>query len=560
MRRFAGAFIICFACLVVWTSEAKAQRGVDWMTSNGDAQRSAWVRADAKISKESLQDQKRKPGFQLLWKLKLNNKPRGENSLTPPATLERLIGYRGFRMLGFVAGSSDAIFTIDTDLGRMEWEKRLVSTATSQAGTLACPGGMTTGVVRPTVAALPPTNFGGGGGRSAPARGAVGEPGEGAVTLALVRPNPPRSSTPPAQASSTPPRPPRPNPANPPGGQFGAGPFLVYSLSSDGMFHSLHLSNGADYEPPVKFLPPGANANGLIVVDSVAYVVTQGNCGGAANGVWALDLVSKQSTSWKANVVGIAGPAFGPDGTLYVATGSEGESPNSLVALDPKSLAVKAWYAAGAQEFASSPIIFEHKGKILIAAATKDGRVHLLDGANPGGSDHKTALYTTPASSKAGTAPGALASWQDASGARWILAPVAGSQAADLGFKSGVTNGAVVAWKLVDQNGALSLQPAWASPDLVSPLPPTIINGVVFVTSGGEFRTNDGKARGAGGARRSSGAVLYALDGETGKELWNSGTTITSFARGAALSGGVGQIYITTNDGMIYAFGFPMEH
>src|SRR5215831_2719715 len=198
MRRLAGALIVCIAFLVAWTGEAKAQRGVDWMTSNGDAQRSAWVRADAKISKESLQDPKRKPGFQLLWKLKLNNKPRQLNSLTAPATLERLIGYRGFRMLGFVGGSSDTIFTIDTDLGRMEWEKKLVTAAASQAGTIACPGGMTAGVARPTAAALPPTFFGAGGGRSAAARGAVGEPGQGAVTLASVRPNPPAS---PARAS-----------------------------------------------------------------------------------------------------------------------------------------------------------------------------------------------------------------------------------------------------------------------------------------------------------------------------------------------------------------------
>jgi outer membrane protein assembly factor BamB len=458
-------------------------------------------------------------------------------------------------MLGFVGGSSDAIFTIDTDLGRMEWEKRLSSTIPSQAGTLACPGGMTTGVARPTMATLPPSSFGGGGGgRSTPARSAAGEPGEGAVTLALVRPNP--SGPPP-----NPPRPVRANPANPPGGQLGAGPFLVYAISGDGMFHSMHLSNGADYEPAVKFLPPNANANGLIVVDNVAYVVTEGDCGGAANGVWALDLVSKQVTTWKANVAGMAGPAFGGDGTLYVATGSGGESPNSLVALDPKTLSVKSWYAAGAHEFSSSPVVFEYKGKTLIAATTKDGRVHLLDSANLGGADHQTALYSTPASSKAGaTAPGALASWQDASGARWILAPAVGSQAADLGFKSAVTNGAVVAWKLVEQNGALTLQPAWASRDLVSPLPPTIINGVVFVTSGGEFRTNDSKMTAAERARRSSGAILYALDGETGKELWNSGTTIKSLARGAALSGGMGQIYLTTYDGVIYAFGFPMEH
>jgi outer membrane protein assembly factor BamB len=326
------------------------------------------------------------------------------------------------------------------------------------------------------------------------------------------------------------------------------------------MFHSMHLSNGADYEPPVKFLPPGANASGLIVVDNVAYVVTEGNCGGVANGVWALDLISKQVTTWKANVAGIAGPAFGGDGRLYVTTGSGGDSPNSLVALDPKILSVKGRYAAGEHEFSSTPVIFDYKGKTLIAATTKDGRVHLLDIANlEGGSP--TALYTTPASSKAGNmAPGALASWQDRSGARWILAPTTGAQAADLGFKSAATNGAVVAWKIVEQNGALTLQPAWASRDLVSPLPPTIINGVVFVTSGGEFRTNDSKMTAAQLARRSSRAVIYALDGETGEELWNSGTTIASFARGAALSGGMGQIYLTTYDGMIYAFGFPMEH
>ncbi len=567
MRRVTASLIVYLACFGALTGDAKAQRGgADWMTSNGDAQRSSWIRGDAKISKESIRQKPGgKDGFQFLWKLKLNNKARQLNSLTPPSTLERLIGYRGFRMLGFVGGSSDSVFAIDTDLGRMEWEKVLTSNAPAQSGSLACPGGMTTGVTRPTVSALPPLNSGGGGGgRSAPARSAVGEPGQGAVTLAFVRPNPPPSAAPPPSSpppSSPPPRPVRPNPANPPGGQFGAGPFLVYALSSDGMFHSMHLSNGADFEAPVKFLPPNANANGLIIIDNVAYVVTEGDCGGAANGVWALDLVSKQVNSWKGNISGMAGPAFGGDGTIYVATGNGASSPNSLVALDQKTLAVKGWYSAGAKEFSSSPVIFDYKGKTLIAATTRDGRVHLLDSANLGGADHQTALHVTTASSKAvDFAPEALSSWQDASGARWILAPAVGSQAADLGFKSAATKGSVVAWKLVDQNGALALQPTWASRELVSPLPPTIINGVVFVTSSGEFRSGDGKLTAAQRAQRSSRAVLYALDGTTGEELWNSGTTITSFTSGAALSGGVGQIYLTTHDGNIYAFGFPMEH
>src|SRR5687767_2864727 len=98
-------------CLMVFAVVAQAQRGGnnDWVTENGDAQRTATVKADAKINKESVA----KPGaVQLLWKLKLKNTPRQLNNLTTPTTLERLIGYRGFRMLGFVAGSGDNLFAI----------------------------------------------------------------------------------------------------------------------------------------------------------------------------------------------------------------------------------------------------------------------------------------------------------------------------------------------------------------------------------------------------------------------------------------------------------------
>jgi hypothetical protein len=334
---------------------------------------------------------------------------------------------------------------------------------------------------------------------------------------------------------------------------------VIYALASDGMLHSMHLSNGQEYQPPIKFLPPGANANGLILVNGKVYAATSQSCNGVANGLWAYDFETQQASSWKGNIAGSAGAAFGGDGTIYLATNeAASDSPgSSIIAIDPKTLQTKSVYSAS-RIFASTPVVFEHKGKTLIAAAAVDGSIHLVDAANM-----STALSATPATGK-GSAPASLASWQDRDGTRWIL--VAHTGALPAGFASAsstagggaVTKGAILAWKLSQDGG--KLLPGWASRDLVSPLTPTVINGVVLATSSGEFRTNDGKVTAAMRAARSGKAVIYLLDGATGKELWSSGTTITSFARGNALSGGMGQFYLTTYDGTIYAFGFPMEH
>jgi len=240
-------------------------------------------------------------------------------------------------------------------------------------------------------------------------------------------------------------------------------------------------------------------------------------------------------TSWKASsaIAGTAGPSFGPDGTLFVGT-EAGE----LVALEPKTLKVAASYNAGAPGFASSPVIFEYKEKPLVAIASKDGSVHVLP------STLGTPLTKTPAASSSGDVQaGALTSWVDGDGTRWLLAPAQGS---------------VVAWKVAEANGTFSLTRGWASRDMVSPLPPMVMNGVVFAVSSGEFRGKDATA--AQRAQKSAKAVLYALDGKTGKELWNSGSTITSFVHSGGLSGAGSQLYLQTYDGTLYAFGFPIEH
>ena len=96
------------------------------------------------------------------------------------------------------------------------------------------------------------------------------------------------------------------------------------------------------------------------------------------------------------------------------------------------------------------------------------------------------------------------------------------------------------------------------SRDLTSPITPLVMNGVVFAVAGGGA-SGTPQATAAQRAQRSKPAVLYALDATTGKELWTSGTAITSPVFGVGPSGGDGQVYVVAYDGTVYAFGMPME-
>ena len=265
--------------------------------------------------------------------------------------------------------------------------------------------------------------------------------------------------------------------------------------------------------------------------------------------------------SWRTNggnVAGTAGPTLGTDGTIFAAVGDgaagSGAYSNSIVALEPKTLKLKDAFTQAGADFNTSPVIFRHKDKDLMAVSGNDGRLYLLDA-----SSLKTPLFVTPKYSNAG-ATGGLATWEN-EGTRWILAPAVGG--AQAGLKTAgngpVTNGSIVAFKLVDEAGKLSLEPSWSSRDLVSPAAPLVFNGVVFALSTGESRPSNVNATAAARAKASVPAVLYALDPATGKEMWSSGKSITSFARGG-LSAAAGQVYLVTFDNLLYAFGIEMEH
>ena len=120
--------------------------------------------------------------------------------------------------------------------------------------------------------------------------------------------------------------------------------------------------------------------------------------------------------------------------------------------------------------------------------------------------------------------------------------------------------------------GKWHLAPAWLSRDMDLAEETVIANGVVFAYAAGEDASQvvpdaawnePGGAKYGGGlssgpARRvptSRKAALYALDGQTGKELWSSGTQIESWNHFSGLTVANGRAYIATYDGVLYCFG-----
>ena len=574
-KRLMGAVVLATACGAGMV-EAQGRGGGEWTTSHGDAQRASWVRTDARLTKDAVQ----KGELKFLWKMKLDNETRQLNSLTTPVLMDRLISHRGFKALAFVGASGERVYAIDTDLARVYWTTIInYSSITPPANSSwPCPGGLMAAASRPTTFAVSAFGGGRGGGRGGGSGSSVGEPGKGAPSLALVSqagqgrgaaPNDPA----PAGRGAAPAAPGAPG--APPagrggGGGLGGGPTdNIFVMASDGYARTINPHNGSDRVPPVPFLPANARPSDLIAVDGVLYTSTSNGCGAAPNGVWALDLASdpKKPVSWKTNggnVAGTAGLTLGTDGTIFVAVGASPSGAaaapgaaaysSAIVALEPKTLKLKDSFTQPGADFNASPVVFRHKDKDVMAVSGNDGRLYLLDGTSL-----KTPLYVTPKYSNAG-ATGGLATWET-DGTRWILAPAVG--AAQPGIKVAangpVTNGSIVAFKLVDDGGKLTLEPAWASRDLTSPAAPLVFNGVVFALSTGEHRPANASATAAARAKSSLPAVLYALDPATGKELWSSGKTITSFARGG-LSASAGQVYLVTFDNTLYAFGIPMEH
>lgn len=457
--------------------------GGDWSAVGGDAQRAAAVRVDTHINPETAGT-----AVQFLWKLKLNGTP------TPPAVSGRLITYKGFKDLMYVATSTDYVYSIDHTLGKVFWEAHLPYDSLLvpvKTGTATCPAGMTAAVSLAASLAPPEPGAGRGG------RGRGGFPGAGGRGMATT------------------PGPTLPRPKRNPGD--------VYALSSDGLIHQLNQHTGADLAPAARFIRGNAKAHDLISISNVVYAVTTDGCGGTPNGVWSVDLNDNMVNEWKTGDASVEGLAFGTDGTVF-ATTSEG-----LSALEKKTLKVKQTHPGA---FSTTPMVFKQGAKEFVVAGSADGHLVVLDAA--------TLAVVSDVSVGAGKMGSSLATWEEPRspsptqpqpGAaaevrpRWIAVPRGNN---------------IVAFKVAPDG---SLQQGWTSREIASPAPPIVDNGVVFALASGN---------------RTAPAVLYALNGDTGKELWSSGRTIASYST-SGLSAGASKVFVSTHDGTLYAFGYKLD-
>jgi len=284
--------------------------------------------------------------------------------------------------------------------------------------------------------------------------------------------------------------------------QISPGKYTIYAVSWDGRLRQVNLADGQDIAPPQKFIPGGGKPYALNLHDGVVN---------------------------------------------------------------------------------TTPMAFDAKGSRFLVGTSKECRLWLLDRDALGGEDHRTTLHTTPLicnDAQAFDAKGiwgALGAWQDGNGTQWVLAPFWGPVSKT--FKAPIeharpTGGGVAAFTLQQRPEGWQLTPAWLSRDMDLADEAVIANGVVFAYAAGEDASQTmpdkawnepggpvyGGGLSSGPVRRvpaSRRAALYALDGQTGKELWSSGRAIESWNHFSGLTVANGRVYLATFDGVLYCFGIP---
>ena len=386
---------------------------------------------------------------------------------------------------------------------------------------------------------------------------------------------------------------------------------IIYFTTSDGKLRGAKLGDGAQAITPTDMVQPFSRNWSLALVDDVVYTTTARGCGGSPaqpiefGTVAAMDVSDPAHPSLSrfytgkgrpAGPWGASGVAWGPQGA-YVATADGPNNPgsgvygNMVLAVRPHawglndSFTPSNWRYINARDLdiGSGGVLLFPFGKLnVLATASKESVIYLLDADNLGGADHTTGLYQSPRLGndtqdfQAQGVWGNLATALSDKGERWLYTPMWGA-AGKAAPKFPVTNGdapsgSIMAFKVVEQNGKPVLEPQWTSRDLNLASPPVVANGIVYALQTAESAVQVPRDLFKDPSRRAGwtpdkGAIdriltphatmtLFAFDMETGKQLWSSGKTMDGntvhFTQPVVA---LGKLFAVDHAGHVWAFG-----
>jgi outer membrane protein assembly factor BamB len=527
---------IVLAVLMV-PAASRAQNSSEWLTFGYDPQRSGWNTAETTLSVKNV------GRLKLLWSSQMSTVPQDValSTLTAPLVVKGVETVQGKKNLVFTIGIDDTLFALDAESGKIVWQKSFPNTGKP---------------MRPATSNCSNTE----------------------------------QATPVIDKSAG----------------------VIYFTMSDGKLRGLSLGAGEEKLTPMPMVAPYSRNWSLNLIGNVVYTAAGRGCGGDAalpiepGGVSAMDISDPAHPQLSrfytgrgrpAGPWGRGGPVAGPKG-VYVQTADGAHDPaagiygNAVIAVAPKAYGIAdsftpaRWKLLNTKDLdlgSGGPMIFSFKDRTLLVTSSKEGVVYLLDTKNLGGPDHGKPLYQSPRLGNDAESYYGQGVWGEISttitkqGDRLVYVPMWGPPGKD-GYtfpaNSGpAPHGSVIALKVVDDAGSISLAPQWMSRDLTVPDNIAIANGVIYAVQTGEqvmqhYQNPEGHGAPLKGEPPETTAalskfrstpvanmMLVAMDVQTGKELYSSGKLLTNWVHFSQPAVALGKVFLVSHDAHVYAFG-----
>lgn len=568
MKTMRAACVVLVVCLagVSWAVYAQGGRSREWLTWGGDIERTGWNRGETVLSKQSV------GRLALRWKTQIDKEvsieiESGNSMLTAPLVAQGVRTPQGQKTVVYTLSASNTLAALDAATGAPIWRRTFdntveprtppnwlctnMSTATpvidKPRGILymLAADGRLHGVDLSTGAGklIPPPEF-----VTPYSRNWSLNLVDGVLYTTVGR----GCGNGPVPGA----------PAPPPGTLRGGG---------------APARQGEPAPPP----PVAAHMIAMDLNDPARPITRFFTSTARPNGAW-----SRAGMAWAQNslLVQTADGVWNPSQGLWGQT---------LLRLAPKTLQLLDYFTpqnldvlnANDLDYGSGGTLgFTFRNRDLVVSAGKDGVVYLLDAKSLGGADHRTPLFSIKAGNDELSYAsmgvwGAPATFVNARNERWVYFPMWGPPSKEVTFDrthGDAHDGSIMAFLVVMEGEKAVLVPKWMSRNLAVPDSPVIANGVLYAISTGENtlqRHTDpryhaiyqkpgapplpktGALTGEERGQNTTHTILYALDAETGQELYSSKDTIDDWTHLSSITVADGSVYVTTRKTNVYAFG-----